>query len=186
MKYFIIIDNSQHGPYTMEEMRGMYLTRSTPVWHEGLVDWTTIERIPALCRYLFGSPTLPAQPAAPAQRPVPPAQGAPYGQQFRSPQQPPEHSSAHLNPKTWMVNAIVVTVLGVHTSIIGMIFGILAIFRVNKSQNMASYDFDGSQSALRRARTFCILGYVFAAIGFVGSMLILRNVGNVLSLQDLF
>ena len=51
---------------------------------------------------------------------------------------------------------------------------------------MAPYDFDGSQSALRRARIFCILGYVFAAIGFVGSMLILRDVGNVLSLQDLF
>lgn len=49
MKYWFIIDNVQMGPMTLEEVKGVSgLSLDTPVWYEGLPDWTTVRRIPEL------------------------------------------------------------------------------------------------------------------------------------------
>ncbi|MDE6116702.1 MAG: CD225/dispanin family protein [Duncaniella sp.] len=49
MKYWIIIDNVQMGPLTFDEVREKSgLTLDTPVWHEGMSDWSTVRMVPEL------------------------------------------------------------------------------------------------------------------------------------------
>ena len=53
MKYWIIIDGVQKGPLTIDEVAAeRSLNLSTPVWHEGLSDWTTVGALPELAALL--------------------------------------------------------------------------------------------------------------------------------------
>jgi hypothetical protein len=47
MEIYIIINNQQSGPYTIEQLRAMSLSPNTPVWYEGLRDWTPACNAPA-------------------------------------------------------------------------------------------------------------------------------------------
>ena len=40
MTYFIIINNQQTGPYTLEELFDRHITSDTLVWTEGMTNWT--------------------------------------------------------------------------------------------------------------------------------------------------
>lgn len=49
MKYWIIIDNNQTGPLTIEELASVNgFGPDTPVWHDGLTDWTTAAEVDEL------------------------------------------------------------------------------------------------------------------------------------------
>ena len=49
MKYWIIINNTQIGPLNIDELASRHdINPSTPVWHEGLSDWTTIAAVPEI------------------------------------------------------------------------------------------------------------------------------------------
>jgi len=75
MKYWIIIDNVQIGPKTLEEVKSQPgLTLSTPVWHEGLPDWTTAGMIQEIAE-LFNVAIDNGQ-----QQPGQPNAQQPYGQ----------------------------------------------------------------------------------------------------------
>ncbi len=45
MKYFIVLDNEQKGPFSLEEIANMSITQQTLVWHENLDDWTEAKNI---------------------------------------------------------------------------------------------------------------------------------------------
>lgn len=71
MKYWLIIDSVQKGPLSIEEVAAQPgLNPSTPVWHEGLGDWTTAGAVPEIAA-LFPGYSQPRQ-AEPQQN---------YGQQ---------------------------------------------------------------------------------------------------------
>lgn len=42
MKYFIIINDEQFGPFSIEEIKAKNLSNTTPIWHEGLSTWKQI------------------------------------------------------------------------------------------------------------------------------------------------
>lgn len=48
MKYWVIFNNKQEGPYTLEQLQQYPLTMQTPVWHQGLPQWVTADRVPEL------------------------------------------------------------------------------------------------------------------------------------------
>lgn len=39
-KYFLHNGNEQQGPFEIEDLKGKNITKQTPVWREGLSDWT--------------------------------------------------------------------------------------------------------------------------------------------------
>ena len=83
MKYWIIINNVQIGPKTLDELREQPgLSLSTPIWYEGLPDWTTVAMIPEIAAWF----NAPIDPYASHQNPGQPQQ--PYGQQSYGQQQP--------------------------------------------------------------------------------------------------
>ena len=55
MKYYMVINGQQAGPYEESELLGQGLTRSTLVWREGWSQWTAAGEVPEL-KYLFGGP----------------------------------------------------------------------------------------------------------------------------------
>ncbi len=41
-EYYIIIKDNQKGPFTKEEILKMNLSRETPIWYDGIDDWTVL------------------------------------------------------------------------------------------------------------------------------------------------
>ena len=48
MEFFIILDNKQMGPFSIEELKVRGLKPDTPVWAEGMKDWAKASEVPAL------------------------------------------------------------------------------------------------------------------------------------------
>jgi len=47
-KYFLSDGTAQRGPFTLEELQAKAITASTPVWYDGLPDWTTAGQLEEL------------------------------------------------------------------------------------------------------------------------------------------
>lgn len=55
MKYWIIINNEQAGPFELEQLSSMPIRPDTPVWHEGLPNWVPAAQVDEI-RNLFEAP----------------------------------------------------------------------------------------------------------------------------------
>ena len=47
-QYYIIRNDQQAGPYTLEELAAMEITPDTMVWSEGMTDWTPAHQVNAV------------------------------------------------------------------------------------------------------------------------------------------
>lgn len=56
MNYFIIVNDAQQGPYTIEELRQRHIDASTLVWAEGMAQWTPAWQVEEL-KTLFNENT---------------------------------------------------------------------------------------------------------------------------------
>lgn len=56
MNYFIIVNDAQQGPYTIEELRQRHIDASTLVWAEGMAQWTPAWQVEEL-KTLFNEST---------------------------------------------------------------------------------------------------------------------------------
>lgn len=74
MNYFVIVNNAQQGPYTIDELRQRHITEETLVWCEGMTDWQPAWQVEEL-KPLFAKEASATQSAPP---PIPHAgqQGA--------------------------------------------------------------------------------------------------------------
>lgn len=78
MTYFILINNQQQGPYTLDELRSRNITSATLVWREGMADWTPAWKVAELVSLFH------ADAADNAQTTPPPAPSAGAAQQGAS------------------------------------------------------------------------------------------------------
>lgn len=189
MQYFMIIDGQQRGPFQRDMLVMQGLRPDTYVWREGMPNWAPASTMPELADLLieesaFGSYARPEEP-------VPPynangnAQGGfrssaygqqPYGQQLYG--QP----AAHTNWYPW---AIVSMVLGILSSFIGMILGIIAIVKAKKANDMYNQGLNTEARSINStAMTLTILAFVFDIVG-VGSSIWLMSSGVLQSLSPL-
>ena len=44
-KYFLHDGSQQAGPFDIEDLSKKHLTKDTPIWYEGLGEWTTIGKL---------------------------------------------------------------------------------------------------------------------------------------------
>ena len=194
MQYFMIIDGQQRGPFQRDMLVMQGLRPDTYVWREGMPNWAPASTMPELADLLieesaFGSYARPEEP-------VPPynangnAQGGfrssaygrqPYGQRPYS-QQPYGQPAAHTN---WFPWAIVSMVLGILSSLIGLIFGIIATVKAKKANDLYYQGMNAEASSLNStAMTMTILAFVFEVIG-IGSSIWLLSSGVLQSLSPL-
>lgn len=79
MKYFIVENNKQSGPFSIYELKDKGITSETLVWGEGMTDWTPAWKVDELRAFLFNTkdastpPPLPEDMEQPAAAPVEPA-----------------------------------------------------------------------------------------------------------------
>ena len=117
MEFFIIKDNQQQGPFNLEQLGGMSIMPDTPVWCEGMSDWTVAAQVPELqhlVAYAPGNGNYSGPQQAPRQGSQPPAwnPGQSAEPQYYAPAagQAPEHH--HSQPRKrhtalWVTLAIV-------------------------------------------------------------------------------
>ena len=78
MKYFIIVNNQQQGPFTIDELKQQGITAETSVWCEGMPQWAPASQVDELKDVLQESangdttPTPPPFESAAQQQPQQP------------------------------------------------------------------------------------------------------------------
>lgn len=80
MQYFIVINDVQQGPFSIDELRQRNITSDTLVWAEGMPQWVPAWQVEEL-RPLFYADAQTSQTAAPQQIPTPPPYGTQNGAQ---------------------------------------------------------------------------------------------------------
>lgn len=178
MEIYIHTNGSNMGPYSLEQLKGLGISPDTPVWYNGLPDWTPAGAAPAT-RELFFAPSpdkaiVPAEPSAEAQAtpasgesapPVPggqqgynPNQGY-YGRQGYNPQGYPYGPGQQGPPPSYLAWAIISTLCCC------MPFGIVAIIYASKVNSLwLRGDVYGAQKASQRAQLWTILAIVLGLL----------------------
>ena len=178
MEIYIHANGSNKGPYSLEQLKDLGISPDTPVWYNGLPDWTPAGVAPAT-RELFFAPSpdkaiVPEEPSAEAQAtpasgesapPVPggqqgynPNQGY-YGQQGYNPQGYPYGPGQQGPPPSYLAWAIISTLCCC------MPFGIVAIIYASKVNGLwLRGDVNGAYKASARAQTWTILAIVIGLL----------------------
>lgn len=74
MNYWIIIDDTEQGPYSIEQLKEIGFTADTPVWYEGRADWVAASAVDELAALL----PAPEPPALPVETPPVPEAAAAF------------------------------------------------------------------------------------------------------------
>lgn len=152
---WIQFDGRQQGPFTLDELRGMGIRPDTPVWYEGLPQWTFAASAP-LTATLFGAPGQPTGFYGAYQ------QGMPYYAPGTMPQEEPKC------PPTFLAWAIIVTICCCIPA------GLVAIyFACQVTSRYVNHDYEGSRRASDRAQLWIVIALVFGLIGLPFSILFL-------------
>lgn len=80
MQYFIVINDVQQGPFSIDELRQRNITSDTLVWAEGMPQWIPAWQVEEL-RPLFYADAQTNQTSASQPTPPPPPYGTQYGAQ---------------------------------------------------------------------------------------------------------
>lgn len=178
MEIYIHTNGSNMGPYSLEQLKGLGISPDTPVWYNGLPDWTPAGAAPAT-RELFFAPSpdkaiVPAEPSAEAQPAPAPGESAPpvpggqqgynpnqgyYGGQGYNPQGYSYGPGQQGPPPSYLAWAIISTLCCC------MPFGIVAIIYASKVNSLwLRGDVYGAQKASQRAQLWTILAIVLGLI----------------------
>ncbi len=154
MKIWIYLNGVQQGPYTFDELRMLPMEPTTPVWYDGLSEWTPAGQAPATMP-LFTAPAPPPQP-----QPVQPA-WQPQQPAWQPQQIPPR-------PSTYLVWSILITLLCcTPLSIAAIVTGAITNSRYN------SGDYNGARSMSSVTEWLVILSIVFGVLALPLTLIML-------------
>ena len=166
MEIYIHANGSNMGPYSLEQLKDLGISPDTPVWYNGLPDWTPAGVAPAT-RELFFAPSpdkaiVPAEPPAEAQATSASGESAPPvpgSQQGYNPQGYPYGPGQQGPPPSYLAWAIISTLCCC------MPFGIVAIIYASKVNGLwLRGDVNGAYKASARAQTWTILAIVIGLL----------------------
>lgn len=163
MKYYIHVNNGNAGPYTVDELRQMNITASTPVWNESMSGWTAAGEVPELQAALSGAsadqyPPVNEASSAGTQGYAPAYAPGAYGQQQMAP--PP-------CPKTWLVESILVTILCC------LPFGVAGIVKASQVESLYGRgDYAGAERASREAAKWTKIGFFISIVSTVAYLVL--------------
>lgn len=189
MQVYVIFNGQQYGPYQMDELRRMPVTPQTPVWYEGLPDWTEAGMAPAT-RLLFEAPQpAPSQALCDDRLPDPPYPDGtcdplpepPYPAENSGPlpeppypmdgageptQCGPENCQPRRDPGSYMAISILLTIFCC------LPFGIVACIKsAGVSDCLAKGDYDGAWRNSRSALTWIWVSLICGVLCYVGLLI---------------
>lgn len=169
MKFYIAVDGHHEGPFDIEQLKARGITRSTLVWNEMMSGWTAAGDVPFLVDNLFNAPNTPRCPEVETGQPGTGTganncgTGYPRDERpFTAPGDYRDYNYAPPRPSTWMVPAILATVLCC------LPLGIVSIIyasKVNNYYNEGKYD--EAQRASNTARNWFIGSVVSSVVAVI-------------------
>lgn len=166
MKYWIILDNRQLGPFELEEIKQYPVMPNTPVWHEGLAQWIPASRVPEIVN-MFAPP----EPEPPITYDHQATDNDGYGERNEHEQQPQtqrrpgNHRQIVVDnrmaerPSSYLGWAIAATILCC------VPLGIIAIvFAAQVNSKWERGDYEGALKASKRAEIWIILAITLGVV----------------------
>ena len=176
MKIWIYLNGLQQGPYSLEQVKLLPVDADTPVWYDGLPQWTPAGQTPLLGP-LFApaapepdgpacAPETPAEQAARAARTA--TQAAYAAQAAAQAAQAAQMATTPIPPRpsTYIVWSIILTILCCSPfALTGIITGAISSSRYN------SGDYAGAKSMSTVTEWLLIISVVWAVIAAPVTML---------------
>lgn len=167
MEYWIRLNGEQIGPLTLEEARQMPLTPDTPVWIEGMEDWSTAANIVQLAD-LFRAQQVPLGTP-------PPIPGATCEHDLIAPRKQIDLTGCPDNNMGMSIGAVVVL-----TACCGLI-GLLGLVPLLNSMRVRllflTGEYDRAAECAKKAKNWSIACYIIAAVYIVGAMVLMSVIG---------
>jgi len=91
MNYFYVINNQQMGPVDESQLAQLGVDATTPVWREGMAQWTPAGQVPELSHIFAAAPQPPVAPE-------PQPQQQEFAQQQQPQQQPQQEGYPYQQP----------------------------------------------------------------------------------------
>ena len=152
--YFIVEGREQKGPFTLEQLKTMPLTRDTKIWYQGLDDWKMISEVPELDELSYFLPP-------------------PVGNSNWMPNNESNNMDGNTLPKTWLTEGILVALFCC------LPLGIAAILQASKVEaKFNSGDFEGANQASEQAKKYMQMGFWGGLIVSVLYLLIVMSSGG--------
>lgn len=119
MNYFILINDVQQGPFTIDELRQRGIQQDTLVWCEGMPQWTPAWQVEELKPILFGQTSQQAQPQQFQATPPPPPPFQEGEKQYQGAPQAPQNNVPPVAPRVgkkshkgcWTAAIVVIVIL---------------------------------------------------------------------------
>lgn len=124
MNYFILVNDIQQGPFSLEELRQQHIRQDTLVWTDGMPQWVPAWQVDELRQLLFEQSSdgnAPQQPQQPTPPPPPPHSNQAYGsyayaqgpqpQGFRADGTTPPYKPRKKKGKGCMVSLVVIAII---------------------------------------------------------------------------
>jgi hypothetical protein len=164
-KYFLIFNDIQKGPFSLEELKSMNISRTTMIWYSGLAGWQSADSLPELSSLFAFAP-----PAAPNNTYGNANNNYSQNQAYNSPNNNStiftNPSIGNIPPKTWMVESILVTLFCC------LPFGIAGIVNASKVETrFYAGDYDGAMRSSLEAAKWTKYGFFSSLI--VGALYVI-------------
>ncbi|MBR4389417.1 MAG: CD225/dispanin family protein [Prevotella sp.] len=169
MKYYIIQNGQQMGPYTIEQLKIYHVTPETDVWTEGMANWAKAKDVPALASLFagMGAAAMGAQP-----------QAAPNSGQYQQPsgnnqyQQAQPASYGGYPPKTWVAEAILVTLFCcMPFGIVGLVHATMVSLYYNRGE------FEAAEQASRTAGKWVKIAFIIGLVVIILYVILILVMG---------
>ena len=157
MKYFIVENGQQAGPFEPDELLLHGLTPSSLVWCQGMADCTVASQVPELMALLDRQRFAPGDTGTQMM-----PQNSTTRQPYAQPQYYPDNTvyPQGVLTKTWYTESLIVTILAALCCCnpIGLLTGIYAIVKANGAKKKAmAGDYTGSTSDADTAKVWVII-----------------------------
>ncbi len=115
--YFIIRDNTQQGPFSLEELREQGITSATMVWTEGMPQWAPAWQVDELKAIIYGSQAAATPPPYTGPQPGQGQQGTPPHslrdeQPHHTPQPMPQPKKHRRSWTGWLLLLVGIAIVG--------------------------------------------------------------------------
>lgn len=157
MKIWIYLNGIQQGPYTLDQLRMLPLTPDTPVWYEGLPEWTPASKAPETAAWFSGDEA--------SDRTESYTSDAGYARPMGAAPNTAAAVQPEPRPATYMVWCILLTVLCCSPfALAGIITGAMTTSRYNMGR------YEAARKMSEWTEWLLILAIVFSIIGLPFSL----------------
>lgn len=164
--YYIVENNQQAGPFTLDQLAAKGITPETNVWTEGMSSWTPASQVSELQSLFAPQPEYAPQPQyTPQPEPEPQPD---YSSSYSS-----SEEQAPAMPKDWKVPSIILIAVsifccGLCAGIVNLALGVMALLESNKIEGFYRQgNYAEAQAASDKAGKYVKIGGIVFGVGIV-------------------